>query len=54
MNSRKSCSTHSFFIFRFWVPAGFGINCRYLFCTYYIREEFLKISRRILVTSVMS
>ena len=30
MDSRKSCSTHSFLSF-VWVPAGFGINCRYLF-----------------------
>lgn len=35
MNSKDSCSYHSFFVFRFWASAGFGINRGCLFfCAY--------------------
>lgn len=38
MDSRETVHIHCFNL-SFWVPAGFGINCRYLFCTSYIYER---------------
>ena len=34
MNSKDSCLYHSFFFFRFWASAGFGINRGCLFCAH--------------------
>ncbi len=36
MNSKDSCSYHSFFVFRFWASAGFGINRGCLFFAHII------------------